>query len=418
MAKKCLDRSLSKADDAIVEDKIVESENAIEVRHLSKYFKLPTEKSNSIKQVVINRLKGIKGYKKQQVLRDISFEVKKGDFFGIVGRNGSGKSTLLKLISGIYTPNGGSIKVDGSLVSFIELGVGFNPELTGRENIFLNGALMGFTTKEVAEMYDEIVDFAELRDFMDQKLKNYSSGMQVRLAFSCAIRAHSDILVLDEILAVGDEAFQRKCNNYFATLKREKKTVILVTHSMDAVQQYCNKAILIQDGKITVSGNTAEVAKAYRDLNNAGIKTEGGTEKTNLDGDSRGVSAKAKYEQSEDKIVFDVDLKSKMDLEDAVITFAIVRDTGEMVYRWASDEKVKKRVDLEKGKVFRLRLELEKIFPDGKFDVAIGIKDRDRTKTWFEKTQLVQFDIVTGGSFPRDTCWKPKEEFKFSEEKK
>ena len=237
---------------------------AIEVKNLKKYFKLPTERSDSLKQVVVNWFKGIKGYKKQQVLKDISFEVNKGDFIGIVGRNGSGKSTLLKLISGIYTPNGGKININGSLVSFIELGVGFNPELTGRENIFLNGALMGFTTKEVASMYDEIVEFAELEDFMDQKLKNYSSGMQVRLAFSCAIRAHSDILVLDEILAVGDEAFQHKCNDFFDNIKKDKsKTVVLVTHSMASVRKYCNRAILIRDGLIEIDGSPEDVANAY-----------------------------------------------------------------------------------------------------------------------------------------------------------
>ncbi len=239
-------------------------EYAIEVSHVKKDFKLPTEQSNSLKQIVINWIKGIKGYKMQHVLKDVSFKVEKGDFYGIVGRNGSGKSTLLKLISGIYTPTKGNITINGSLVSFIELGVGFNPELTGRENIFLNGALMGFTTKEIGKMYNYIVEFAELEEFMDQKLKNYSSGMRVRLAFSCAIRAHSDILVLDEILAVGDEAFQHKCNDFFAQIKRDKsKTVILVTHSMASVRKYCNKAILIRDGIIEIDGSPEDVANAY-----------------------------------------------------------------------------------------------------------------------------------------------------------
>lgn len=239
---------------------------AIEIKHIQKHFKLPTEKSTSLKQIVINWFKGIKGYKKQEVLHDISFNIEKGDFFGIVGRNGSGKSTLLKLISGIYVPSSGTIKVNGSLVSFIELGVGFNPELTGRENVYLNGALLGFTTKQVDAMYDEIVDFAELGEFMDQKLKNYSSGMQVRLAFSCAIRADSDILVLDEVLAVGDEAFQKKCNDYFFCAKKDKRTVILVTHSMQDVKRFCNKAALIKDGVIAQIGAPDKVADSYSQL--------------------------------------------------------------------------------------------------------------------------------------------------------
>lgn len=238
--------------------------NAIEVCHLSKHFRLPIEKSNNIKQAFVNWTKGIKGYREQTVLKDISFEVEKGDFLGIVGRNGSGKSTLLKLISGIYVPDSGSIEVEGSLVSFIELGVGFNNDLSGRDNVYLNGALMGFTVPEIDAMYDEIVQFAELEDFMDQKLKNYSSGMQVRLAFSCAVRAKSDILVLDEVLAVGDEAFQRKCDNYFTQMREdENKTIILVTHSMNDVRTYCNKAIMIKDGEIIAEGSPEDVANEY-----------------------------------------------------------------------------------------------------------------------------------------------------------
>lgn len=240
-------------------------EVAIRVRSLRKSFKLPTERAWGLKQAIFNRLKGVKGYKKQEVLRGISFEVKKGEFIGIVGRNGSGKSTLLKLLSKIYVPDSGTIEVNGSLVPFIELGVGFNPELTGRENVYMNGAMLGFSNAEMDEMYDEIVEFAELRDFMDQKLKNYSSGMQVRLAFSIAIRARGDILILDEVLAVGDAAFQEKCNDYFASLHGEQ-TVILVTHSMENVVEFCDRAILVEKGKIIKDGNPDEVAQAYLDL--------------------------------------------------------------------------------------------------------------------------------------------------------
>ena len=220
---------------------------AVKVDHVSKYFKLPTEASQSLRTTLVNRFKGIKGYTEQHVLKDISFEVEKGDFYGIVGRNGSGKSTLLKIISGIYVPEKGKVTIDGKLVSFIELGVGFNP--------YMNGAMLGFSTEEVDAMYDDIVDFAELHDFMNQKLKNYSSGMQVRLAFSVAIKAQGDILILDEVLAVGDEAFQRKCNDYFMERKQSVKTTILVTHDMSAVKKYCNKAVLIEHGLVKVVGD-------------------------------------------------------------------------------------------------------------------------------------------------------------------
>ncbi|CCI62293.1 K01990 ABC-2 type transport system ATP-binding protein [Streptococcus dysgalactiae subsp. equisimilis AC-2713] len=236
---------------------------AVKVEHVSKSFKLPTEATKSFRTTLVNRFRGIKGFTEQQVLKDINFEVHKGDFFGIVGRNGSGKSTLLKIISQIYVPEKGQVTVDGKMVSFIELGVGFNPELTGRENVYMNGAMLGFTKEEINAMYDDIVDFAELHDFMNQKLKNYSSGMQVRLAFSVAIKAQGDVLILDEVLAVGDEAFQRKCNDYFMERKDSGKTTILVTHDMGAVKKYCNRAVLIEDGLVKAYGEPFDVANQY-----------------------------------------------------------------------------------------------------------------------------------------------------------
>ncbi|HHJ9368873.1 TPA: ABC transporter ATP-binding protein, partial [Streptococcus pyogenes] len=221
------------------------------------------EATKSFRTTLVNRLRGIKGFTEQHVLKDINFDVYKGDFFGIVGRNGSGKSTLLKIISQIYVPEKGQVTVDGKMVSFIELGVGFNPELTGRENVYMNGAMLGFTKDEVDDMYNDIVDFAELHHFMNQKLKNYSSGMQVRLAFSVAIKAQGDVLILDEVLAVGDEAFQRKCNDYFMERKDSGKTTILVTHDMGAVKKYCNRAVLIEDGLVKAYGEPFDVANQY-----------------------------------------------------------------------------------------------------------------------------------------------------------
>jgi ABC-2 type transport system ATP-binding protein len=236
---------------------------AISVQDLNKTFKLPHEKNSSIKGALINLRKHKKGYEKQHVLKNISFDIKKGEFFGIVGRNGSGKSTLLKLLAGIYAPDSGVIQVNGKLTPFIELGVGFNPELTGRENVFLNGALLGFNRKEMLALYDDIVEFAELERFMDQKLKNYSSGMQVRLAFSIAIRAQSDILVLDEVLAVGDAAFQMKCFDYFYELKERKATVVLVSHDRTSLERFCDRGILIDQGEIVESGSMQEIMQRY-----------------------------------------------------------------------------------------------------------------------------------------------------------
>lgn len=248
--------------------KKTEAPIAIRAKNIAKDFHLPHEKGNSLKSTIVNIFKKKdKEIDVQHALRDVSFDVYEGEFFGIVGRNGSGKSTLLKILSEIYRPTKGSVEVNGKLVPFIELGVGFNPELTGRENVFLNGALLGFSQSEMEKKYDQIVEFAELEDFMDQKLKNYSSGMQVRLAFSVAIQADGDILVLDEVLAVGDEAFQRKCNDYFRQLKMKNKTVVLVTHNMENVRKYCTRAMLIHDGIVSMVGSPDKIAEEYYDLN-------------------------------------------------------------------------------------------------------------------------------------------------------
>lgn len=239
---------------------------AIKVDGVSKAFRLPHEKSGSIKNALVGWRKRKRGYETQRVLKDVSFEIKKGEFFGIVGRNGSGKSTLLKLISQIYTPDKGHIQVNGKLTPFIELGVGFNPELSGRDNVYLNGALLGFNRQEMDAMYDEIVDFAELHGFMDQKLKNYSSGMQVRLAFSIAIRADTDILVLDEVLAVGDMVFQEKCYQHFEKLKEAKKTIVFVSHDLRSVRRFCDRVLLINKSVQVACGDTEDMLEKYEKL--------------------------------------------------------------------------------------------------------------------------------------------------------
>jgi hypothetical protein len=243
---------------------------AIVVKDIHKEFVLPQTKNSSIKHAFVNIIKRNKKTV-QKVLDGVSFTINQGDFFGVVGRNGSGKSTMLKILAGVYQPTSGDIQLNGKLTPFIELGVGFNPELSGRDNVFLNGALLGFTRKEMETMYDEIVAFAELEPFMDQKLKNYSSGMQVRLAFSVAIKARNDIMIFDEVLAVGDEAFQHKCIDIFEQYKASGQTVVLVTHDMETVKKFCNRAVLIQDGKIIKEGNPVQVANEYSRLNQAVI---------------------------------------------------------------------------------------------------------------------------------------------------
>ena len=207
------------------------------------------------------------GYEEFNALNDVSFEVKKGEFFGILGRNGSGKSTLLKVLAGIYTADKGKVHIDGLISPFLELGIGFNPELSGRDNIYLNATVLGLTEKQIDEKFDDIVAFSELERFIDQKVKNYSSGMQVRLAFSVAIHANREILLMDEVLAVGDSNFQSKCLTEFNRYKEMGKTVILVSHDVATIQRYCDRAMLLRNGKIVKIGDAEEVGNEYINQN-------------------------------------------------------------------------------------------------------------------------------------------------------
>jgi ABC-2 type transport system ATP-binding protein len=237
---------------------------AIQLKNIKKSFFLPHRRHDSLVEFMSNPLRLFKPSGEQfTVLKDIDLEVQKGEFIGIMGRNGSGKSTLLKILSGIYEPSEGSVKVRGKMVPFLELGVGFNPELTGRENIYLNGLILGLSKEFLKERYEEIVEFSELERFMDMPLKNYSSGMQVRLAFSIAIMADADIYVLDEVLAVGDMAFQKKCFDVFRNYKQQKKTVVLVTHAPGSVRDFCDRAVFLKDGMLHDYDSIDGVIEAY-----------------------------------------------------------------------------------------------------------------------------------------------------------
>lgn len=379
---------------------------AISVKDIYKDFILPQSKNSTFKQTFVNIVKKNKKVT-QRVLNGVSFDINKGDFFGIVGRNGSGKSTLLKLIAGVYTPTSGSIDISGILTPFIELGVGFNPELSGKDNVFLNGALLGFNRKQMEAMYGEIVEFAELEPFMDQKLKNYSSGMQVRLAFSIAIKAQGDILLLDEVLAVGDEAFQKKCYAYFANLKKQKKTVALVTHSMDIVQQFCNKAMLIENGNIKEIGNPLEISQKYKELfmkkEQKGIKN-GDTVK------NKDIEIKIDYKNENNILKFDIITESKTDISSSAFVFLISRSNGERVYRWASD--INDLGDLDFNKKFKFHLELEDIFPVDSYCVGVSIVNKNRTEEYAVFDNLIEFEkIQKNNSSQWDLYWKPKENY-------
>jgi ABC-2 type transport system ATP-binding protein len=400
----------------------MESERAISVEGVSKVFKLPHEKRSSVKSVFINVFRRDKGYDLQSALKNVTFTINKGEFFGIVGRNGSGKSTLLKLLAGIYAPTRGTVQVNGSLTPFIELGVGFNPELTGRENVYLNGALLGFNRKEMHEMYKDIVEFAELEKFMDQKLKNYSSGMQVRLAFSIAIRAQSDILLIDEVLAVGDYAFQQKCYEYFKFLKSIGKTVVLVSHDANALQMFCDKGILIDDGHIQKEGTIQEVLEAYskqivnRQEQHADSQSspqpesqiEGGEivklkqVYCELDGHKKQIF------RPHDKITVVYEVEAMQMVKDPVIGL-VLQDAsgGAPIFATNTLDSNQKTGLFNQGEKKRIRFTLENNFNDTKLYISGAISNSDRSQIFVRFFNTASFRTSGWNNTAKGTVYLP-----------
>jgi ABC-2 type transport system ATP-binding protein len=239
---------------------------ALIVDDVAKTFHVPRQHVNTLKERALHPFRRTETIA-YDVLKGISFDVAQGEFFGIVGRNGSGKSTLLKCMAGIYRIDRGSIATAGRVAPFIELGVGFNMDLTAYENVTINGVMMGLSRREAQRRFDEVMEFAELGDFLDLKLKNYSSGMQVRLAFAVMVQSDADVFLIDEVLAVGDAAFQQKCLDVFYRLRDAGKTIVLVTHDMSAVERFCHRAMFIRDGVIERIGDPIEIGGAYIDAN-------------------------------------------------------------------------------------------------------------------------------------------------------
>lgn len=242
------------------------SSEAIVVEGLSKKFRIPHEKKLTTYEHIVGVLRGGSGYSYEEfrVLDDITFSVRRGETFGVIGPNGCGKSTLLKILAGVLYPDGGKLTIHGRIAPFLELGVGFQPELTAKQNVYLYGAIMGLTRSQINERYEEIMDFAELKRFENMKLRNFSSGMYLRLAFSTAIQADPDIMLVDEVLSVGDEAFQNKCALKISEVREAGKTILLVSHSMMLVQSLCERCMLMKGGKIVSIGDTSDVLDEYK----------------------------------------------------------------------------------------------------------------------------------------------------------
>jgi ABC-type polysaccharide/polyol phosphate transport system ATPase subunit len=318
---------------------------AISVRHLSKRFSVPHERYHTLKERALHGFRRTR-HETLDGLRDVSFTVKPGEFFGVVGRNGSGKSTLLKCVAGIYSADGGEIEVNGRLSTFIELGVGFNPDLAAHDNVVLNAILLGLTPREARRRVDQVIEFAELEEFADLKLKNYSSGMYVRLAFAVMIQVDADIFLIDEVLAVGDAAFQKKCYREFERMRAEGRTILFVTHDMSAVNRFCHRALLLERGEVISIGDPGEVTGEYLAVN---FRGERGADATELIGELRDRAAYISEAWFEDehgerrehlvqgrRYVCKVRVEFNWELEDPSFAFAIEGAGGTKVFATSS----------------------------------------------------------------------------------
>ena len=361
---------------------MINSENAIEVRNVTKYFKSYEDKAHRLRERIVNI--GRNKYEKRLILDDISFDVKKGEAIGLIGKNGCGKSTTLKMLTKILKPNSGTIEMAGRVSSLIELGAGFHPDLTGRENIYINASIFGIKAKEVDKRLDDIIRFSELEEYIDNPVRTYSSGMYMRLAFAVAINVEADILLIDEILAVGDQAFQTKCFNKLKSLKDDGVTIVLVSHSIDQVQKICDRAVWIEKGKIRSDGPVKGVCKEYLEEMEANRKKRAELEALSV------------RKKEEEKIAGIEDEAERKDAEEKYNKYLSCRDicaqcgpdarrdgTGEVRFTNVSlvDDSGEKRLEFVCGDKIDIVMEYEAEdnFIDKDLDFVIGITKSDWT---------------------------------------
>ncbi len=383
----------------------------IEVRGLEKTFRIPEHRVDTLKERITQPFART-GYRDLHALRDISFDVHKGEFFGIVGRNGSGKSTLLKILASIYRADAGRVRMAGRMAPFIELGVGFNPELTARENVALNGVLFGLSRRDAAQRLDAVLDFAELRDFVDLKIKNYSSGMMVRLAFSIMVQADADIMLIDEVLAVGDAAFGQKCMDVFFERRRLGRTVVLVTHDMATVQSLCHRAMVIHDGDLQYVGDPEDAAMHYYRLNFAGSPAEADANAARPPDDTdavvalnaRLVQARLLDEAGEPiqnveqgaPIIVDIEIEAARELVDPIFRLHVLNEDGLVVFGF------ERQLDgrLVAGQRVRLAGQIENPLVPGRYSLDCWIR-RDRQGGDMALQGLRVTKFVVYGTAPR-----------------
>ncbi|MDP9434295.1 MAG: ABC transporter ATP-binding protein [Actinomycetota bacterium] len=377
---------------------------AIVVEGVTKAFTLPRERRHTLKERVLRP--GRTAGERFQALRDVSLRVDQGEFFGIVGRNGSGKSTLLKCLAGIYRVDGGRIAVAGRLSPFIELGVGFNPDLAARDNVLLNGLMLGLTPREALRRFDEIVAFAELEDFVDLKLKNYSSGMQVRLAFSVMAQVDADVYLIDEVLAVGDAAFQQKCFDVFARLRDRGRTIVLVTHDMAAVRAHCDRATLLEGGAVRLVGDPERVGTHYLELNfGRDHAAQGpGDPATERFGDAAAEVLEAWFEDEDGQrtdhlphgapLTFRMQVRFRERMEDAILAFALEDDHHTVLFASGSAHQGLPSGVQEAGEELVYGVRLRNVFARGRLHATPWVLHGDGVRIADRRPRLTSL-VVT-----------------------
>jgi ABC-type polysaccharide/polyol phosphate transport system ATPase subunit len=377
----------------------------IVVDRVSKTFRVPEERVHTLKERALHPLRRSR-HETFDVLTDISFEVGRGEFFGIAGRNGSGKSTLLKCLAGIYGVDRGRIWLDGRLSTFIELGVGFNQDLAARDNVVLNGIMMGLSPREARRRVDEVIDFAELREFEELKLKNYSSGMHVRLAFSVAIQVDADVLLVDEVLAVGDAAFQQKCFDVFHRLRDDGRTIVFVTHDMGSLNRFCHRALLLERGQPMHVGEPHEVADRYLEINfgRAAEASGGVAEGRGGDGEARILEAWIEDEHGErpsslaqgQRIALKALVRFTVDVEDPVASVYVLNEDHVAIVVATSSRTDERSGRFRAGEEILCSFAFENVLAPGRYNPLFTLAHRGTGMDLMDRIEGAFSFVVTG----------------------
>ena len=371
---------------------------------VNKTFRVPEERTHTLKERALHPLRRTR-HESFRALNDISFDVHRGEFFGIAGRNGSGKSTLLKCLAGIYGVDSGQIWMNGRLSTFIELGVGFNQDLAARDNVVLNGIMMGLSPREARARYDAVIDFAELREFEELKLKNYSSGMHVRLAFAVAIQVDAEILLVDEVLAVGDAAFQQKCFDVFNQMRDDGRTIVFVTHDMGALNRFCHRALLLERGSVVHLGEPHEVADRYLEINFArNPDVAGASDGRSGDGDARVVEAWIEDRQGErqtslpqaQRITLKALVKFMVEVEDPVASLYVLNDEHVAIVVATSAREHERSGHFTAGEEVLFSFSFENVLAPGRYSPLLTLAHRGTGLDLMDRFEGAFSFVVTG----------------------